>query len=171
MARVFENVEAKGAGWLWASRRLRHFNRTRRQARTNTANWGKPNMNGKRERGFNLTELMVVVAAIGILAAIAYPSYQNYVRETRRAQAQAALTQASSQQEQYFLNFKNYAGAMTTMNMPTTTEGGFYNLAVDSASVTNFVLSATPVGIQTRDSCGTLTLSKSGTKTPATGCW
>lgn len=128
-------------------------------------------MNRKYGHGFSLTELMVVVAAIGILAGIAYPSYQNYTRETRRAQAQAALTDAAAQQEQFFLNFKTYAGAMTTMNMPTTTTGGFYNLAVDSASVTNFVLSATPVGTQTRDTCGTLTLSQGGAKTPTSGCW
>lgn len=128
-------------------------------------------MNRKRVRGFSLIELMVVVAGVAILAALAYPSYQNYTRETRRAQAQAALTNAVAQQEQFFLNFKTYAGAMTTMNMPTATEGGFYNLAVQSASVTNFVLSATPVGTQTRDTCGTMTLSKGGAKTPAAGCW
>lgn len=113
----------------------------------------------------------MVVAAIGILAAIAYPSYQVHSQQTRRAQAQAALTNAAAQQEQYFLNAKTYAGAMTTMNMPTTTEGGHYNLAVDSASVTNFVLSAAPVGTQSRDACGVLTLSKGGTTTPGGGCW
>ncbi|HSS64933.1 MAG TPA: type IV pilin protein [Gammaproteobacteria bacterium] len=128
-------------------------------------------MNRKHGHGFSLTELMVVVAAIGILAGIAYPSYQNYTRETRRAQAQAALTDAAAQQEQFFLNFKTYAGAMTTMNMPTTTTGGHYNLAVTSASVTNFVLSATPVGAQANDTCGTMTLSQGGAKTPASGCW
>ncbi len=128
-------------------------------------------MNRKYGSGFSLTELMVVVAAIGILAGIAYPSYQNYTRETRRAQAQAALTDAAAQQEQFFLNFKTYAGAMTTMNMPTTTTGGHYSLTVNSASVTNFVLGATPVGAQASDSCGTMTLSQGGAKTPATGCW
>lgn len=129
-------------------------------------------MNSKRQRGFNLTELMIVVAVIGILAAIVYPSYQSYTQQTRRAAAQAALTKAASQQEQYFLNFKSYAGAMSTMGMPTTTEDGYYNLAVDSASVTNFVLSATPTDSQSSDKCGTMTLSKGGTKTPTTsGCW
>jgi type IV pilus assembly protein PilE len=128
-------------------------------------------MNRKHEPGFSLTELMVLVAAIGILAGIAYPSYQSYTRETRRAQAQAALTDAAAQQEQYFLNFKAYAGAMTSMNMPTTTTGGHYNLTVNSASVTSFVLGATPVGAQASDTCGTMTLSQGGAKTPATGCW
>lgn len=129
-------------------------------------------MNRKYGHGFSLIELMVVVAAIGILAGIAYPSYQNYTRETRRAQAQAALTDAAAQQEQFFLNFKNYAGAMTTMNMPTTTTGGHYNLTVSSFSVTNFVLKATPVGGQAVDTCGEMTLSQGGAKGAATsGCW
>ena len=128
-------------------------------------------MNRKHGHGFSLTELMVVVAAVAILASIAYPSYQNYTRQTRRAQAQAALTDAAAQQEQFFLNFKTYAGAMTSMNMPTVTTGGHYNLAVDSASVTSFVLSATPVGNQASDPCGTMTLSQGGTRTPATDCW
>jgi type IV pilus assembly protein PilE len=128
-------------------------------------------MNSKRGKGFSLTELMVVVAVVAILAGIAYPSYKTYTLQTRRSQAQAVLTDAASQQEQFFLNFKTYAGAMTSMNMPATTTGGHYNLAVDSASVTNFVLSATPVGAQAVDSCGTLTLSRGGSKTPVSGCW
>ena len=128
-------------------------------------------MNSKHARGFSLTELMVVVAAVAILAGIAYPSYQNYTLETRRSQAKAALTDAASQQEQFFLNFKTYAGAMTSMNMPTATTGGHYNLAVDSASITNYVLSATPVGAQAGDTCGTLTLSRGGSRTPLSGCW
>lgn len=129
-------------------------------------------MNRKHGFGFSLTELMVVVAAIGILAGIAYPSYQNYTRETRRAQAQAALTDAAAQQEQFFLNFKTYAGAMTSMNMPTTTTGGHYNLTVSSFSVTGFVLKATPVGAQASDTCGEMKLNQAGTKAAAVaGCW
>lgn len=137
---------------------------------------GKLSMNRKRARGFNLIELMVVVAAIGVLAALAYPSYQNYIRETRRAQAQAALTDAAAQQEQFFLNFKAYAGTMAAMNMPTTTTGGFYNLSVVAPTgpcplATCFVLQAAPTGGQAVDTCGTMTLSNGGAKTPAANCW
>jgi type IV pilus assembly protein PilE len=121
--------------------------------------------------GITLVELMIVIVIIGVLAAIGYPSYQSYTQKTRRTAAQAELTAAASQQEQFFLNMKTYAGAMTSMNMPTTTEGGFYNLAVDSSSATTYTLSATPTGTQTDDSCGTMTLTKGGVKTPASDCW
>jgi type IV pilus assembly protein PilE len=114
---------------------------------------------------------MIVVAIIGIVAAIGYPSYQNYVQKTRRAAAQAALTEAAAQQEQYFLNFKTYAPTMATMNMPTTTDDGYYVLSVSSASGTTYTLQAQPTGTQADDDCGTMTLSKGGSKTPATGCW
>lgn len=60
--------------------------------------------------GFTLVELMIVVALIGILAAIVYPSYQNYVRETHRTNAQAALTEASAVIERYFSDNNTYVG-------------------------------------------------------------
>ncbi len=133
-------------------------------------------MNRKRIRGLTLVELLVVVAGIAILAALAYPSYQNYAKQTRRAEAQAALTEAAAQQEQFFLNFKIYAGAMTTMNMPTTAAGGNYNLTVAAPTgscplTTCYVLEATPTGNQASDPCGPMTLSVGGAKTPPSGCW
>ena len=130
-------------------------------------------MNRKRLRGLTLVELLVVVTGIAILAALAYPSYQSYTRQTRRAEAQAALTEAAAQQEQFFLNFKTYASAMTTMNMPTATTGGHYNLDVvpGSASATSYILRATPVGSQASDICGTMTLTQGGTRTPSADCW
>ena len=59
--------------------------------------------------GFTLIELMITVVIIGILAAIAYPSYQNYTKQTRRSDAQIALTQAANQQEKFFTECNWYA--------------------------------------------------------------
>lgn len=128
-------------------------------------------MKHQRSRGFTLTELMIVVAIIGIVSAIAYPSYQSYTQKTRRAAAQAALTEAAAQQEQYYLNMKTYATSMAGMNMPTTTDGGYYDLSVTAANATTYTLQAAPTGTQADDDCGTMTLTKGGSKTPATGCW
>lgn len=65
-------------------------------------------MVSKFSRGFTLIELMVVVAVIGILASIAYPSYQEYVRKSRRAEGRTALLELLQQQERYMTQNNTY---------------------------------------------------------------
>ena len=69
--------------------------------------------------GFTLIELMITVVIIGILAAIAYPSYQNYTKQTRRSDAQIALTQAANQQERFFTECNSYAPSITAARPAT----------------------------------------------------
>lgn len=64
-------------------------------------------------KGFTLIELMIVVVIIGILAAIAYPGYQKWTTQTRRSDAQIALTRAASQQEKFFSDCGWYASTLT----------------------------------------------------------
>jgi type IV pilus assembly protein PilE len=59
--------------------------------------------------GFTLIELMIVVVIIGVIAAIAYPSYTKYTIQTRRADAQIALTRAASLQEKFYSDCGHYA--------------------------------------------------------------
>jgi type IV pilus assembly protein PilE len=66
--------------------------------------------------GFTLVELMVVVVILAIIAGIAYPSYRNYMVQTRRSDAQSILTQISNTQEKFFSSCNRYT---TTMNAGT----------------------------------------------------
>lgn len=123
-----------------------------------------------KENGFTLTELMITVAIIGIIAAIAYPSYQDSVRKTRRAIAQADLIELASFMERTFTESNSYASAA----LPSLgTEQ--YNLGFESGepTATTFVIEATPTGAQASDTCGTLSISNTGVQ-GATGtgnCW
>lgn len=132
----------------------------------------------KVSRGFTLIELMMAVAVIGILAAIAYPSYNNYVLKSRRATAQADLTELSQWMERQFtanLSYLGANGAAPALPFTQSPRSGTaaYSLQFDgTVTKENFKLKAEPQGGQQKDSCGTLTLSRSGAKTPTTsGCW
>lgn len=148
-------------------------------------------MKTKHNHGFSLIELMVVVAVISILAAIAYPSYQDYVRKGRRSDGKAALLATSQIMERYFTEQTSYSGpslgAASTDIAAAVSPETFYTIAFDSAptgatacSATSassstpaaYRLCATPVGAQASDTCGILSLSNTGVKTPSTtGCW
>lgn len=128
----------------------------------------------RRSRGFTLIELMVVVAVIGILAAIAVPSYRNYVVRASRTAAQSELLELASLQEKIFLNSNGYTGDVTSAYNGTsggglgrtsgTTKDGRYalSLAIDSAPSQTFVLTATPVAGSTQVGDGNLSVSENG---------
>jgi type IV pilus assembly protein PilE len=128
--------------------------------------------------GFTLIELMIAVAVIGILASIAYPSYNSYVLKSRRAAAQADLTELSQWLERQFTanySYLNAAGTAPTLPITQSPRSGtaYYTLEFDGAvTKQNYQLKAVPQGAQQKDTCGTLTLSRSGAKTAAvTNCW
>jgi type IV pilus assembly protein PilE len=136
----------------------------------------KQNRDLKYQLGFTLIELMIVVAIIGILAAIAYPSYQQYVLRANRAEAQAVLTETAQFMERYFTTNGTYVGGALLSNVSPKGASGSaikYNISFSVVpTATAFTLRAAPTTGQDNDSCGTMTLSNTGAQTPTTaGCW
>jgi type IV pilus assembly protein PilE len=133
---------------------------------------GRVQLRLKKSGGFTLIELMIVVAVIGILAGIALPSYQDYVRRSARTQAQSCMTQIAHTLERRRATNLSYAG--NAPQLGCRTEGGLdnrytFNIASDS---TTYTVTATPKASQAKDKCGTMTINQIGTKTPNTaGCW
>lgn len=121
-------------------------------------------------RGFTLVELVVVVALVAILAAIALPAYNEQVRTSRRAAAQATLTEAAQCMERFNTSNGTYVGANARCqpaNTPT------YTYAVNILNRSTFTLTASASGGQSGDRCGDLGLNQAGQKTHSSGteCW
>jgi len=118
--------------------------------------------------GFTLIELMITVAIVGILAGIAYPSYQDSVMKSRRADVKGVMLGLANAMERHFTETNSYLGAGTPANtgapsiysIPAET-ANFYTVTISAATASSYTLSAAPTGT---DICGTLTLTHTGTK-------
>lgn len=125
-------------------------------------------------KGFTLIEVMITVVIIGILAAIAYPSYTSFITKSGRSEGVAAVMRVSNLQEQYYMDNRVFAEDMTKLGMssePFLTESGYYS--VDSVGTIAYTITATAKGRQaTLDTtCATITLTAAGVKGPSKECW
>lgn len=131
-----------------------------------------------RIAGFTLIELMIVVAVVAILSAVAYPSYQEHVRKSRRAQAKADLVEYSQLAERWHTTNNTYVGFALPTNQSPREAGApaRYNLAINTTQST-FTITATAQASagQDKDKCGNLGINQAGVKTNSAGtlsdCW
>jgi type IV pilus assembly protein PilE len=131
-----------------------------------------------RTAGFTLVELVIAVGIVGILAGIAYPSYQEHLYKTRRTEGKGALMRAAQKQESFYSDNKTYADSMTSLGYPAdpaVSEKGYYQIRITASSATGYTLQATPQGPQAGDTgCGTLMLNNLGVKARSgtrADCW
>ncbi len=149
-----------------------HFGRRKRQSKWSRL-IGNEAMKTSHKTGFTLIELMIVVVVLGVIAAIAFPSYNSQVQKTRRADATSALLNEAQRLERCFTRFSAY----TSCPAPSgTTEGGFYTLSAPIFDTAEFEVHATPVAgtSQANDPCATFTLTHTGARGrtgTATRCW
>lgn len=123
-------------------------------------------------RGFTLIEMLVTVVIVGILTAIAVPSYQTYLKRGRRATAQAFLMDIAQKEQEYLLDNRSYAPDLATLNMTIPTSvSTYYNIArtapVSSTGLMSFTFSATPISTSAQAGEVTLSIDNVGNKLPA----
>ena len=136
----------------------------------------------KKAIGFTLIELMIVVAIVGIIAAIAFPAYQSQVEKTRRTTAKSDLLELSQWMERRYSNGFDYRDTSVdppvdpTLPFDQSPQEGttaFYNISFDgNVDRDAYTLEAVPTGGQAGDDCGTLTLDNQGAKgADEADCW
>jgi len=130
-----------------------------------------------KEEGFTLIELMIALVILSILAAIAFPTYQNSIIKSRRSDATGALSQGSLAMETCRANGSTYTGCAPV----ASSQAGYYAITVNvPAGGASYTLTATPSAgtTQANDAdCTTLTLTSSGVRgytgsaSDASTCW
>tara|TARA_R110001583_G_scaffold19603_8_gene76568 strand:- start:21229 stop:21636 length:408 start_codon:yes stop_codon:yes gene_type:complete len=120
-----------------------------------------------KQQGFTLIELLISLFILGILAAIAYPSYQGFVIKTRRVDAQSELIKAQIEQSSYRITHPTYINNTTSAGLPSNNQ--HYTFSVVSASVNTYIMKAEAKSTSSQSNdqviCKTLFIDQNNTKT------
>ena len=124
-------------------------------------------MKSGRQTGFTLIELMITVAIIAILATIAMPAYQEYVKRGHRAAAKSEMMDIANREQQFLFANRAYANKATLegsgYKLPAAVDTQYdYDITVNAGTPPTFTITFTPTGAQASD--GALTLTSEGVK-------
>lgn len=132
----------------------------------------------KSEQGVTLIELLIVVVIVGILAAVAYPSYRDHVTRAKRTEAKAALLQIATNQERHYLDRNRYTQDLRDLGFPDElsylTDSEAYIVRVTAADSNSYTAQAVYQEGGAEDGrCNTFTINERGEKasSPNTDCW
>jgi len=136
-------------------------------------------INSRRNmQGVTLIELMIVVVIIAILAMVGYPNYREFAARAKRNEAKAALLQAATNQERFYLQNNQFSVDLTELGFatsPFTTATGSYVITIAAPNpAADFTVTATyQFGGSEAAKCNVLVVNGRGdkTSTPATDCW
>ncbi len=127
----------------------------------------------RKQQGFTLIELLIVIAIIGLLAAIAYPSYVEHVRSARRTAAMSCLMEQTHFMERFYSANMSYAGAALPACEGVAAQ--FYNFNLGNQTASTYTLTATRRGDQAGDACGDFRVTHLGVRDNINGtrgnCW
>ncbi len=129
----------------------------------------------RRNWGFTLVEMLIVVAIMGVLAAIAIPAYSKYAQRSRRSDAVNAIEHAAALEERYYFQNNKY-GDSAALGVTVSPEG-YYTITITNPNndTQRYLITATHAGVQLADiDCVSLTLDNTGARTPdpdPNSCW
>jgi type IV pilus assembly protein PilE len=149
------------------------------------------NKAGQKQGGVTLIELMIVIVILALIASFAYPSYMNYVVDTKRTAATSILLQVADRQQQFFMDNKRFTNDLTNLGFAANplviaddgrpmasaaSSDSTYSVALSNVTATTYTITAAPLnGQAARDAeCGSLTLNQALLKGSSGGgrdCW